>query len=191
MRKIIWKEQINRVIPIIIFLVITSLIFGIGYTEDNKNNNDSSQRESVKNTDIEWFVFSASKYEVERELVRKKEHILNSDLKSSGKIYIALADLKGDGSKEIISYIDIWSFCGKEGCPFNIYQIHNNKLTSLLPRGPAYLGGGFPIAMDIDQTGHQKALGILQHKTNGWHDIVLDGPTVWKWNGNNYGIGNK
>jgi hypothetical protein len=158
--------------------------------EDTKNNIDLSQKESVKNTNIEWLVFSSSKYEFERGLVEKKEHVHYSDLKYGGKIYIALADLKGDGSKEIISYINIWEFCGREGCPFNIYQIHSKKLTSLLPRG-TNLGGGYPIFIDIDQTGHQKVLGILQHKTKGWHDIVLEGPTVWKWNGSNYDIGNE
>jgi hypothetical protein len=187
--------KINRIVLIlpifaIFFLVIGSLIWGNGYTEDNKNNNDSSQMESVKKTDIEWFVFSASKYEFERGLVKKKEYIHNSDLKYGGKIYIALADLKGDGSKEIISYLDVASFCGSMGCTFNIYQIHNKKLTSLLPRG-FDSSSGFPISVEIDQTGHQKSLGMFHHTTKGWHDIVLHGSTVWQWNGNNYGIGNE
>jgi len=89
---------------------------------------ESQTTELAKDTNIRWLVFSSSKYEFERGLVEKKEYVHSSDLKYTGKIYIALADLKDDGSNELISYIDLWSFCGRQGCPFNIYEIHNKEL---------------------------------------------------------------
>jgi hypothetical protein len=47
----------------------------------------------------------------------------------------------------------------------------------------AKLYSGIPIA-------EGKILGVLQHRTDGWHDI-RGGKIVWKWNGKNYDIGNE
>jgi hypothetical protein len=182
----IWREQIEIAYTLVaVFLITTSLMIGKGRAEDVKKISNPSSNESVMNRNIKFLVFSPSKYEFERGLVKKKEYVHNRDLSYGGKIYIALEDLKDDGSNFIFSYIDVYRWCGTIGCPFNIYQLHDRKLTSLLPSGTNE-AGGFPLSITIDKAGNQDVLGILDSKTNGRHDIVLHGQTIWKWNGKDY-----
>ena len=124
--------------------------------------------------------FSSTEHSFERNLVMKHERIR---LKT-GRIYITLADLNDDGIKEIISYIDIFDYCGQQtGCPLNIYRTANGKLESLLR--PEF-EHGFPMFIEIDKKGNQKVIGILSNTTMGWHDVLIKGETVWKWYGKYY-----
>jgi hypothetical protein len=129
---------------------------------------------------IQELTFSSTEHSFERNLVIKHERIRFK----TGRIYIALVDLNDDATKEIISYIDILDYCGQEtGCPLNIYRIVNGKLTSLLmPR----FKDGFPMFIEIDKKGKQNVIGILSKTTMGWHDILVDGETAWKWHGKYY-----
>ncbi len=138
----------------------------------------SSQEKPVGK--VKWLVFSSTKYQRERELVIRHEHVTRNYLKGGSPLYIALADLNDDGNPEVFAYMALGGgYCGTMGCPMNFYQRKGQKLAPLF-------WDGFLIYIDIDKKGHQKVLGILPTKTMGWHDIALYDSTVWKWNGKEY-----
>lgn len=171
-----------NVIMVIFFVVILALGFITESPCSDQSAGDAGIVSTGANTssNIQQLIFSAAEHPVERNLVRKHERI---KLKT-GQIYIALADLNDDGTKEIISYIHIFNYCGQEtGCPLNIYRIVNGKLISLLRHE---FKNGFPMFIEIDKTGKQNAIGILSSTTMGWHDILIKGETVWKWHGSYY-----
>jgi len=188
MKKI--REQGYATVAIIcIFFVV---LFTMGFITESPCSDQSAGDTGIvspgANTfpNVQQLIFSATEHSVERNLVRKHERIKPSRLKT-GKIYIALADLNGDGVKEIISYIDIFYYCGQEtGCPLNIYRTVNDKLIPLLMRDHPIFNRGFPMFIEIDEAGRQNVIAILSSTTMGWHDILIKGETVWKWYGKYY-----
>lgn len=167
-------------------LVILFILLAIeyGFVKDNIGNKKKLSNEQNVSSNIEWLIFSSTKFTSERNLVKKQEHISNAKAKH-GRIYIALADLNNDGAREIFAYIDISYYCGQQiGCPLNIYEVKHGELISLLR--PEFIDG-FPMFIEIDKTGKQYSIGILPTKTEGRQDIILIGGTIWKWNGNYYG----
>ncbi len=127
---------------------------------------------------VKWLVFSATQHQRERELVVRHQKINRKDLKSGGLLYIAVADLNGDGVPGIFAHMLIHGSCGNFGCYTNAYRTKGRGLAYLLPvEGlTLWLGDG-----DVKD---QKVIGILPSTTNGWHDIVIvmdDQETVWKW----------
>jgi len=160
-------------------------------------------------TNVRWLRFSPTEHERERRLVKKYLHIRAADMKlgsiwneyrgedvpterrmkhpsqwKRGEIFIAMEDLNGDGRKEIFAYVNVNYHCGQIGCPLLIAQEKNGKLVSLLPH--PYSRDGFPFYIEIDDKGMQKVIGILPGKTHGWHDLSIEGETVWKWDGKGY-----
>jgi hypothetical protein len=183
-RKGVKNFKIHNIVSIIILLLfiwISMNSYCIAKDLSIKVNNISSKQN--KSLNIELLIFSSTKYSLERNLIMKYEKISTQDL-NNGLIYIALKDLNNDGVKEIFSYIEIFNYCGQQtGCPFNIYKIENGKIKSLLPK---YFTNGFPIFIDINDSGKQSLVGILSSKTDGWRDIYIDSKTIWKWNGKSY-----
>lgn len=178
----------NRTVPFIFTFIVVlfmfTLLIGHGFTENSVDNRKKPSSEPNISSSIELLIFSSTKYSHERNLVKIYERIRPALLKY-GRIFIALADLNDDGIKEIFAYIDIFEYCGQQiGCPLNIYKVKNGKLISLLR--PNFIDG-FPMFIEIDNTGKQNEIGILTSTTMGWRDIALKGGTVWKWNGKDYG----
>ena len=130
---------------------------------------------------VKWLVFSPTGHQHEREMVMKQKHISRRDLGGIGAIYIALADLNDDGTRDIFAYIDIWAWCGTMGCSMNVYRKKGRRLVPLLddPHGSIMF-------MDIDRKGYQKTFGILPGKTMGRHDIAFGDQSIWTWNGKEY-----
>jgi hypothetical protein len=128
---------------------------------------------------VKWLAFSATQHQRERELVIRHERINRKLLKKEGSnLYIAVADLNGDGIPEIFAYMDILGYFGNLGCVTNVYRIKG--------RGLAYLFTefGFNLWLGDGNVKDQKVIGILPSTANGWHDIVIvmdDQETVWKW----------
>jgi hypothetical protein len=183
-RKGIQNFKIHKIISTITLLLFTLILLSSYCTAEDlsikANSTSNKQNQFLK---IELLIFSSTKHSLERNLIMKHEKISAQDLKK-GLVYIALRDLNDDGVKEIFSYIEIFNYCGQQtGCPFNIYKIENEKLKSLLPK---YFADGFPIFIDINNSGKQNVVGILSSKTDGWRDIFIDSKTIWKWNGKSY-----
>jgi hypothetical protein len=149
----------------------------------DKGTSPASREKTREN--IEWLVFSATEHQRGRHLVMKQEHITPKDIGRFGLIYIALADLRDDGVQVIFVYEDAPGFCGTLGCPFDIYQVRADGLVSLMDEGSLPF---FLISIDFDKRGHQKVFGVLQSKTMGWHDIVLqdEGLSRWRWKKDHY-----
>jgi hypothetical protein len=186
----IWSKRMN-LINIIVGIFIT-VIFMLGFITESLYSGQSTRGVGTVSTEqylpsnIQPLIFSHSKHSYERNLVREHEHISSAKFKT-GKIYLALVDLNDDGIKEIVSYLDIFNYCGQEtGCPLNIYIIANGKLTSLLMHDHPIFNHGFPMFIEIDKTGKQSVIGILSSTTMGWKDILIKGETIWKWHGNYY-----
>ena len=134
-------------------------------------------------------VYSATKYEHERLMVRKKEGIdavesaLRERLKEHGlskiPVLIALADLDGDGVNEIFVYLSAPGYCGSAGCSLTIYkQLARGKLQQLLWTSSA--------------TGR---VSVFDTSTNGYKDIYIEGVRAgtlswvdrrWVWTGKTY-----
>jgi hypothetical protein len=146
-------------------------------TGDEKDDTPSLQRVKPVGK-IKWLIFSRTDHKRERELVMKHEYIRVADLKDVNGIYIALADLRDNGTPDIFAYVDRL-ICGTVGCEMNIYRRQGKKLVPLL-------GDGAHFFMDIDWKGYQKEFGILPGKTMGRHDIAVYGDFVWKWDGREY-----
>jgi hypothetical protein len=176
--------KIHKIISIITLLLFTLILLdSYCIAEDLSIIAENMSNKHNKSSNVELLIFSSTKHSFERNLIKKYDNISAQDLKK-GLIYIALKDLNDDGVKEIFSYIEIFNYCGQQtGCPFNIYKIENKKLKSLLPQYFAY---GFPIFIDINDSGIQNIVGILSSKTLGWRDIVVDSKTIWQWNGKSY-----
>jgi hypothetical protein len=167
---------------VVAFLVLASVIAFYFLESDLAHATETTYRQPQQHSTAQYVLFS-NKHQSERRLVMKQEHITLSQLQD-GRICIALVDLNNDGRKEILSYIDIFDYCGqREGCPFNVYTVESGKLISLL--APQFVQG-FPMFITIDGSGKQKNIGILPSNTMGWQDILIDGETVWKWNGRHY-----
>jgi hypothetical protein len=178
------KFNMHKTISIITLILCTLILLNNLCAADDlpikANNILNKQNKSI---DIEWLIFSSVKYSQELNLIKQYEKVSTQDLKN-GLIYIALKDLNNDGIEEIFSYIEIFNYCGQQtGCPFNIYKNENGKLRSLLPHS---FSNGFPIFINLNNSGKQNMIGILLSKTAGWQDILIDNKTIWKWNGKSY-----
>lgn len=176
------NPTIDKVIPTIIVVLYTLfLLSGYCFAEGQADKDKNQSTKLNVSSNVQYLTFSSTQYSHERNLVRKHERIKSR----AGKIYIALVDLNNDGTKEIISYIHVFEYCGQEtGCPLNIYRIINGKLISLLK--PIF-NDGFPMFIEIDKTGKQNVIGVLSNTNMGWHDLLINGETVWKWHGKYYG----
>ncbi len=158
------------------------------FKEDRKRLDDESDEDSGSTGPssrpkpggkVKRLVFSPSEHRHEREMVMKSTYMTRKRL-GNGKIYIALTDLKDHGTREIFAYFDRWDFCGRMGCETYFYRVEKQKLVPLM------VFGDLQIFLDIDRKGYQTVFGILPSKTMGWHDIILDDGTVWKWTGKGY-----
>jgi len=186
------NRTITSIVHWVVFLYLLVLVIQLTTYKLSYADAEKSQDKPNISSNITWLTFSSTEHSYERSFIKKNEHIPTKAPKPKyDKIFIALADLNDDGVKEIFAYIidiDGIHYCGQIGCPLNIYGIKSGKLISLLR--PEFIHG-FPMFIEIDNTGKQNEIGILPSKTQGWHDIVLKGGTVWKWNGKKYGyIGN-
>jgi hypothetical protein len=127
-------------------------------------------------------IYSATKYERERFLIRKEEGIVSVETDrglTKIPILIALIDLNGDHVNEIIVYLPTQEYCGSAGCSFSIYkQLGGEKLQQIF--------------WTYSATGHVSVLGTA---TNGYKDIYIEGVRgngqawfdgKWIWNGKTY-----
>jgi hypothetical protein len=183
----------NHLRYIVIFISLCVAVFANDLSlADSRNSGIESNIKKIDSKtkpDVKWLIFSATQHSSARNLLIKQMHIRKSKLKT-GKLYIALEDLNDDGVNEVFVYIDSYYYCGNEtGCPLNIYKVENKQLKSVLT--PLFINIGFPMFININKNGEQKEIGIVSNKTEGWHDILIRGNTIWKWNDSYYKYSNQ
>lgn len=129
--------------------------------------------------------FTNTGYEKERQVVyrllaediKAAESLPNSDKERLGvhaqvEINIAMEDLNNDGRPDMLVYVDQYPyFCGTEGCRFLVFIANRD-------------GNWHKIFEAISH----KDIRILQHRTNGYNDIILSDGTEYVWNGRKYEI---
>ena len=101
---------------------------------------------------------------------------------ASTKLYSTKFDLNKDGNPEYFYFIEDIAFCGQQtGSVINAYEFKDGKFRDLFKYGILTSGEFNPKSKS-----HSNDVCVLEDKSSGWHNILILGSKVAKYNGKEY-----